>query len=323
MSYLFPKGPNSRLKIYKVAVSTPEDKILQNTSDFNYEVDLPYAITDVVGMSLVEWSFPRDVIPSFYPTTTKLTGNNKLDFRLENPDIAGVPADFSVTFPTKFLAYQLPGDPTAAYLNVTETLMNEAISQNVLWKDRVYVSLEPQATNTTVMIVATTDPTLPSTSSTTLTLLFASGPNTVESANEVMGFVPKADYVSSSTLFYLNNGSQVIESPLPVSLRAAKYIDVFVKQSNLKPLQRVFVRDDNYTTNAFSTEGVNRMTINTDNPPRRIDKLQISLRYQGEGDPGDFLTTPILIPHALTFHIISLVDENHAIPTYVQQSLTY
>ena len=56
MSYLFPKGPNARYKIYKVSVSTPEDKVLQNTSDFNYEVELPYAITDVVGMSLVEWT---------------------------------------------------------------------------------------------------------------------------------------------------------------------------------------------------------------------------------------------------------------------------
>lgn len=323
MSYIFPKSENSRYKIYKVAVSTPEDKILQNTSDFNYEVSLPYAITDVVGMSLVEWSFPRDVIPSFYPTTTKLTGNNKLDFRLENPDIAGVPADFSVTFPTKFLQYQLPENKTAAYLDVTEQLMNDAISQNAIWKNRVYVSLEPQATTATVMIVATTDPTLPNNSSTTLTLLFASGPNTAESANEVMGFVPKLDYASSSTLYFLNNGSQVIESPLPTSLRAAKYIDVYVEQSNIKPLQRVFVNDNNYTTNIFSTEGINRMTINTDNPPRRIDKLRISLRYQKEGDPGDFLSTPILIPHALTFHIISLVDENHAIPTYVKQSLTF
>ena len=85
MSYLFPKGPNARYKIYKVSVSTPEDKVLQNTSDFNYEVELPYAITDVVGMSLVEWSFPRDVIPSFYPTTTNLVGNIYLDFRLEKP----------------------------------------------------------------------------------------------------------------------------------------------------------------------------------------------------------------------------------------------
>lgn len=323
MSFLFPKGPNARYKIYKVSVSTPEDKILQNTSDFNYEVELPYAITDVVGMSLVEWSFPRDVIPSFYPTTTNLIGNDYLDFRLENSDIAGVPADFTASYPTKYLAYQQPGDPSSDYTKVTEKIMNEAIAANPLWKDRVNIAFEPQAGNTTVLVVSTTDITLPSTTTTTLTLLFLSGPNNAEAANVPMGFQPKADYVSSPTLFYLNNGSQVIESPFSTILRAAKYLDVTVAESNVKPLQRIFVRDENYTTNIFSTEGVNRLSIDTDNPPRRLDKLHIELRYQAEGDPGDFLTAPILIPHALTFHIISLVEENDKIPSYVAQSLTY
>ena len=161
MSYLFPKGPNARYKIYKVSVSTPEDKVLQNTSDFNYEVELPYAITDVVGMSLVEWSFPRDVIPSFYPTTTNLVGNIYLDFRLENPDIAGVPGDFTAYYPTKYLAYQLPGDPSSDYTKVTEKIMNEAIAADPLWKDRVNIAFAPQAGNTTVLICSTTDITLP------------------------------------------------------------------------------------------------------------------------------------------------------------------
>lgn len=322
MSYLYPKGPNSRLKIHKVAVSTPEDKILQNTSDFNYEVNLKYAITNVVGIALVEWSFPRDVIPSFYPTTTKITGNNMLDFELFNPDIAPLPQQFSVRFPTKFLSYQNPGDPSSDYTVVLSQLMNQAIDSVVLWRDRVRITVPPQPLFSTVMIVSTIDTTLPPSTSTQLKLLFASGPNTGVNASEPMGF-ELLDYTSSTTLVYLNNGSQVIESPRPTRLRAANYIDVFVAEANQQPLQRVFVRDENYTTNIFSTEGVNRLAIDTDNPPRRIDKLHISLRYQSEGDPGDFLTDPILIPHAMTFHIISLVDENHANPSYVKQSLTY
>lgn len=322
MSYLFPKGPNSRLKIHKVAVSTPEDKTLQNTSDFNYEVALEYAITNVVGIALVEWSFPRDVIPSFYPTTTKLIGNNMLDFSLFNPDIAPGPVNFSVRFPTKYLYYQNPGDPSSEYTSVLATLMNQAISGNPLWRDRVRITTPAQPLNATLIIVSTIDLTLPSNTTTQLKLLFQSGPNTGVNSSEPMGF-EVLDYTSNTTTVFLNNGAQVIESPRPVRLRAANYIDVFVEEANQKPLQRVFVKDDNYTTNIFSTEGVNRLAIDTDNPPRRIDKLHISLRYESEGDPGDFLNDPIIVPHAMTFHIISLVDENEANPSYVKQSLTY
>ena len=322
MSYLYPKGPNSRLKIHKVAVSTPEDKILQNTSDFNYEVTLEYAITNVVGIALVEWSFPRDVIPSFYPTTTKIIGNNMLDFQLFNPDITPLPEQFSIRFPTKFLSYQNPGDRSSDYSIVVSQLMNQAIDANPTWAGKVRITTPPQALFATLMIVSTVDTALPPTTTTELKLLFASGPNTGVNASEPMGF-DLLDYTSTTTLYYLNNGSQVIESPRPVRLRAANFIDVSVEEATQKPLQRVFVRDENYTTNIFSTEGVNRLAIDTDNPPRRIDKLHISLRYESEGDPGDFLTDPILIPHAMTFHIISLVDENHATPSYVKQSLTY
>jgi hypothetical protein len=323
MSYLIPKGPYSRLKIYKVAVSTPEDKIRQNTSDFNYEVTLPYTITDVVGMALVEWSFPRDIIPSFYPTTTQLIGNENVDFRLANPDIAAGFTDFTMEFPTKFLTYLEPSDNASSYIDVLETLLNEAISANPVWAGKVKITVLPQAFQATLMIISNIDITLPATTTTTMTLLFASGPNSATSAHLEMGWPVKADYVSSSTLFFTNNGSQGFESPAPTQLRVAKYLDVFVKESSSKPLQRIFVRDSNYITNIFSTEGVNRFTIDTDNPARKLTNLHIRLRYEEKGDPGDFIGKPILIPHNLTFHIISLVDENHANPSYVKQSLTY
>jgi hypothetical protein len=323
MSYVTPIGPNSRLKIYKVAVSTPEDKVVQNKSDFNYEVILPYTITDVVGIALVEWSFPKDIIPSFYPTTTKLTGNEHVDFRLANTDIAAGFTDFTMEFPTKFLTYSDPSDSASSYIEVLSSLMNEAINANPVWAGKVKITVLPQVFLATLIVISNIDITLPSTTTTTMTLLFASGPNSATSAHLEMGWPVKADYVSSSTLFYVNTGSQAFESPAPTQLRAAKYLDVSVKESSLRPLQRIFVRDSNYVTNIFSTEGINRFTIDTDNPARILNKLHISLRYEGEGDPGDFIGKPILIPHAMTFHIISLVDENHANPSYVKQSLTY
>lgn len=321
-AYLFPKGPHSRLKLYKVGVSTPENKILQNGSDFNYSVELPYTIHDVVGISLVGWSLPRDIIPSFYPTTTRLQGNNKLDFSLLNTDIAPAARVFSVQFPTRFYLYESLAEPSLDYTVALQKLMQAAVDADPVWKDRVFLGVLAQPLRSTFILVATVDPSLPANSSTTLTLLFQSGPNAAEAANLAMGF-PKADVVSAPVSVALFS-AQIVESPSPVRLRAVNYIDVIVEESPLRPLQRIFVEDETYVTNTYSSGGgVNDLHIDLDNPPRRLERLNIKLRYQREGDPGDFSTNPIIVPHSLTFDIVSLVDENRATPSYVQQSMTY
>lgn len=323
MSYLFPKGPNNRLKIYKIPVSTPENKTLQNGSDFNYTVDLPYTITNVVGIALVEWSLPRDMVPSFYPPTTRLPGNNKLDFRLFNPDIAAAPADFTATFPTKFFQYQDVQDPSFDYTVAVQQLMNAAIDADPVWAGKVRIMCSPQSLNQTLLETATVDQALPANSSTSLGLLFASGPNSGQAANEAMGWPTKADYFSSPTFFYLRSGTQSLESPAPTQLRVSNYLDVFVEESSVRPLKRIFVQDNNYTSNIYNSEAINRFTVDLDNPPRLLRQLHISIRFENQGDPGDFMANPIIVPHALTFHIVSLVDENQPNPTYVNQSMTY
>ena len=323
MSFVQPKSEFNRYKVDKISVATPWDKVIQTGGDFTYEVALPNAITDVVGMAIVEFTFPTDIIPTFFPTTTKLTGNNKLDFSLENTDIAPGPANFSVTFPTKFFAYENIANPSTSYTKNMEELINNAISQNATWKDKVYVTVVPSANFQTLLAISTIDILLPATSTTTMRLLFASGPNTLESAYYAMGFDTKTDVASSVTLFYLNNTTQTIESPSATRLRVAQYIDIFVEESDVRPLQRVFIEDPGYVTDYFSTEAVNRLTLNVNSPPRRIDKLHISLRYETYNDPGEFLGSPILVPHAMTFHIFSVVDENTAIPEYAHKKLSY
>lgn len=323
MAFVQPKSVFNRYKVDKISVATPYDKIIQTGGDFTYEVALPNAITDVVGMALVEYTFPEDIIPTFFPTTTKLTGNNKLDFSLENTDIAPGTTQFSVTFPTKYFSYENIAKPSTSYTSNLEALINNAISQDPTWKDKVYVTVVPAANFQTLIAVSTIDILLPASSTTTMRLLFASGPNNNESAYFAMGFDTKTDVVSSTTLFYLNTNTQTIESPSATRLRAAQYIDVFVDESDVRPLQRIFIEDPGYVTNYFSTEAVNRLTLNVNSPPRRIDKLHISIRYENYGDPGDFVSSPILVPHAMTFHIFSVVDENAVIPEYAQKKLSY
>lgn len=324
MAFFAPRSSNFRYAVNKVDVATPWNKLVQNTSDFTYTANIPKPLQNVVGMALVGYTFPDEIVPSFYPNTTTITGNNKLDFSLENTDIAALPAVFAAEFPTRYFSYENLKTPNNSYVNALAKIMNSAIENDPVWKDKVYITVVPTASYATLIGVSTIGSGLPSTSSTTLRLLFASGPNSVNSPFFAMGWNTKTDVVSSKTIFYLNNETQVIESESPTRLRAAQYFDVFVDQSDKNPVGRIFVKDSNYITNYFATDAVNRLTINTSTVPRRIDQLTIRLRYENFGDPGNFLDSPIIVPHALSFHIFTLEDENYTMPQYSkEQKMTF
>ena len=321
MSFIFPTSVNSYVRVYKLPVSTPTDKTNPTASDFNYEVVLPRELDNVLGLKLVDWSFPRDMIPTFWTQTSTLAGNNKLDFSLTNASIGtGI---FTITFPTRYLDYQNFLDPTRGLLTVTTDLMNAAIDLDPTWNGRVSVALTADSQQRSLFMVSTLDPTLPSGSNTVLSLLFLSGPNASESVWNTMGFNAQADYSSTTTYYVLPPGVQSLLSPSSVKLRGSHYIDVFVDESPQKPQQRIFFTEAGYTTNSIISDGVFRFEFNQNQPQRKLAKLNIHLRYEGNLDPGRFLSGPITAPHSLTFHFLCLYDSVTATPTYVKQNLSY
>lgn len=324
-SFIFPReNKKYRVRVFKLPVSSPLNKTNQDQSDFNYEVVLPETINNVIGFKLIDWSLPRDIVPSFWPRTTKLPGSNKLDFRLTNLDISPVPADFTVTYPTKFYAYQNYKDPTRDYVAMTVLLMNNAIAANPVWKDRVNIDVVPITTLGSLFLVSTLDPTLPIGSLTYLTLRFLSGPNSTQSVYSQMGWDTLSDPVSSTTVYVLPPGTTVLQSPGAVQLRGANYLDVFVKESNQSPMQRIFFKDDAYTTNRLNiTESIYRFEIDQNEPPRKIEKLHIKFRYEEDIDPGDFISGPILFPQYLTFHFFTIDETVSDMPKWLHQNLSY
>lgn len=322
-SFIYPTSDNHYVRVYKLPVSTPKNKNDQNSSDFDYEVTLPRELDNVLGFKLVDWSFPRDMIPTFWPPTSTLTGNNRLDFRLTNASISATPGDFTITFPTRYFDYQNFVDTTRDLLDSTTTLMNAAISLNATWNGRVSVALTADSRQRSLFMVSTLDPSLPSGSNTILTLLFLSGPNAAESTWSALGFDVQSDESSTTAYYVLPPGIQSLLSPSSVRLRGSHYIDVFVDQSPQRPHQRVFFTESGYTTNGIWSDGVFRFEFNQDQPQRKLNKLNIHLRYEGGLDPGRFVNGPILAPHYLTFHFLCLYDSIAATPTYVQQNLSY
>lgn len=323
MAYLQPLNNDYYIKVYKTSVGTPLNKTQQGASDFTYEAQLPEVIDDVIAIELVEWSLPSDIIPTFYPTTTQVAGNNKLDFTLTNTDISGTAGSFTVTFPTKYYMYENYNDPNRDYNVIVAKLMNEAIDANPTWAGKVRITLVPQAFYNTLFIVSTVGSGLPTSSTTTLRLLFATGANSATSSYKVMGWTSKVDVTSSASLLSLPVGSQAISSPSIVQLRVALFLDVYVLESPQKPMARIFFTEVAYIQNEYATEAIAGFEIDKDNPPRRLDKLNIRLRYQNDLDPGAFSDGEIIAPHYFTFHIISLKNEISSKPKWVRQSLAY
>jgi hypothetical protein len=322
-TFLFPRGPESYVRVFKIPIGTPLNKTVQGQSDLNYEVLLPERVDRVVGLKVVDWSFPRDLVPTFWPRTTNLAGNNRLDFRLTNADV-GAPADFAVTLPTRYLDYTNSADHTRDYLFVIANTMNAAISANATWAKRVLISTVPDSRQRTLLLVATVDSTLPSLSTTTLTLLFATGPNKADAVWKTMGFDVDADVSSTTSVYALPPGVQSVLSPSAVRLRGSRFLDVIIEESPQNPVERVFFTDPSYTSNPLWSNGIFRAETDQNHPPRTLEKLRIRLSYEKTEDLGRFSGgEPIIAPHSLTIHFFCLQDSISTRPSWLQQNLAY
>ena len=305
MSFL-PKHGFSSYKIQKLNVST-RNKADVNASDLEYEVALPEAITNVISITLVDYSFPSYIFAAFQ------SKNDTLDFSLQNPSInGGLPTIFSVVFPHTYMDYQNI-KKSSSYIDILETLINDAISSNPTWNGKVDVTLLWGNNFESFFLIDTISPL--ASDSTVMTLLFSSGPNKDKSAYMQMGFLPDID-VSSIPILYLSLPSQIIQAPLETNLKQNKFIDVYVDEIGSEPIKRIFSKNESYATNFFSTENILSLDVITNNPPRNIDKLHIKIIPDTVLDTRPF-------PHAFTFHIVSLDNGVLSIPTYVKQRLSY
>lgn len=321
MAFASYQNDDYYVRVLKVPVST-NDKTSLSASDFNYEIKLPEVIDNVIGFKLVQWSFSRDVIPTFYPPTTKLAGNDRLDFRLTNPTISIVPGDFTVTnLPTKYFNYEDRDDVNRDLVLVITKLMQAEVDANPVWAGKVQVGLVPDTQLRSLFFIFTLDSALPSTK---LTLLFASGPSGERNIEGTLGF-DRVDVDSSNSTFYgLPLNVEMLLSPYPTRLRPSDYLDVFVDESPQMPMQRIFFDDPLRAHNSISTQGFHRIELDTERPPRRLDRLHIRIRYRNNIDPGEFIGGRVVkMPNSMTFHFFTLNDSNTSRPDYIKQDLSY
>jgi hypothetical protein len=166
--------------------------------------------------------------------------------------------------------------------------MNSAINLNPTWKGKTRLNTLKSPDQKTVVFSSVNDTSLPSTSVTSFSFLFGTGPNVDKSANLQMGFLP-SDVSSSSTVIYTGSPTHAIQSQFPTLLRPFTYININVKQSDQKPLQRVFVEDSAYnsiyfqrklTRTSFEVGAANNL---------RVKRLDVSITYPDGTQPAEYI----------------------------------
>jgi hypothetical protein len=321
MSLELPNSSDSYLRSDEVYVDSTTDKGNALDTDFTYTVVLKQIFQQMIGLQLTSWDIPYDIAPSFYPAGLRVTGINSVDFQLENPDIQVGRQLFSMTWPTKYYTYTNTTNPEADYNVTLARLMNDAISTRLLWDGRVEVGTFRHPLGNTILTINTVDNTLPLGSTTEMKLLFLTGASTDSAANVQMGFPVKADYTSSPSTFYSGSTEQSIQSPDTTVLRPFPYVDISVDQADKTPVRRIFLESNQYTRVDSATSSFNELRISTQDTTRRLQRLNIKIRYPNGANPENYVSSAI--PHKLGFTVISLSGEVAAIPGYVNQNIVY
>jgi hypothetical protein len=152
--------------------------------------------------------------------------------------------------------------------------------------------------------------------------LFGTGPNSLNSAASVLGFAPGQDvggYYDYSTSFA---PGLFVTYPIPlraVDLYAMKYVDVYIAEvSEHEPLARIFLldSDDGYTVRSDIASNVRILDTN---PLRRIETLNVILRFEKDRLPPPEIDTE---GYDLKFEL-TLLEPSQSIPSWATQLITY
>ena len=332
MAFVYKQGQGSYLRLRRIQVDSLTDKSTdaQDNRAYIFTANLREELQNVISISITGWNLPKDITPSFWPPNQFIQGNDTLDFSITNKDInGGVPVDFSVQLPNKLL-YWAPTAPAETNLaNILDKLIYDAIAANPLYvtgggENIVTVTCSYTfGQNFSITILENSSANWLNDQFFQLSLNFLSGPNTDRACNVQLGFPIKDDYQS-----YLNplviglRVPQIVISPQSTNLQLFKYVDVFIAESNKKPVARIYLTNPAAFRTAPSNAYHKVTRVDTDNPPKTLKSLRVDIRLPGLQLPRLYQSLDDLETQ-FTFSILQVAEENNILPTYMSQTLTW
>lgn len=298
------KGPNYT-KVTKVYVDSAQREE-ESGSAYDYRVTLQDEIQYVTGMELTSYSFPDEVTPSFRASYKNQGGTDKIDFYIDDGTNVGT---FTATWPQKKFTFTDNFDLFQSYLDVLETLLEEAIASDPIFGDAGTYGISWETTVTTDQTTEIEIRKAGGAPNLSWGFLFESGTNHNDAAYNPMGFL-KADYSAI-------HPTVSITSPNAVNLEPYRYFDIIVEEAReLSPLARIYVTSNQFYGISQNEINVSRTRLLSAEPLRRLRFLTIRIVLEGGIVLGSDATTR---EHDLGITVFSVANEN-SVPGWITQA---
>lgn len=291
------KSNSNYIKITRLYISS-SDRIASSPSTYDYFINLDQQhVQYCVGFEITGYNFPTAIAPTFVPAKGIFPGNNKLDFSIT----AGVTKVFTVTWPSNQFSYQNNAVPYLSYVDALQQLLNQAIAS-----DPVFGSGAPNE----AYFGTVADPNLVTSLSVSgpgvlgFAFLFASGPNSANSAHLPMGY-PKADTVRALSSV----------SPGLTQLNPFRFIDINIDAAReFRPLKRVYISDQQSYGSVRNDLDITRTRLLSTQPVRILERLHVTITLENGELPPD-----TGLEHDFTLTCFSVQNEI-TLPSWLNQT---
>lgn len=326
------------IKRHLVLVDSKNRVPERSKGPYDYSVDVPEEIQNVVGLEIVGWNFNSLISPTFV---------GRYDTFFANKDPSQTPSvipgiktfELEIFNETSTASVVLPVDlenlisvSPLSFTNMRSKIAH-AVQESLDGALGQYGNAAVNNTNTTIFATITSVNSAPRLG---IVAYRSAAPNdplpatirftdTIEDAEDramlPLGFrrgdVQVAEY-KTNPVIVLGPAYEIL-SPFEVNEMPLRYIDVFVRQTEgtYSPQDRInLVGDTDAATYAIGDKKP-LMRILTD-PIRRLERLDIRLQFP----QGVRIPESLNINHQLSFEVLSL-EQSTSVPSYVKQKFVY
>ena len=256
----------------------------------DYEFPLVRAISNIIAIELTAFSLPTSITPSFLKDV-----NDAIDFSLTR---GAITKTFSCRIPSNSYSYQNVSVPYLDYLRVIEQSLNKAFASDAEFgasaPSPALFATAPHPEEKTQIYCYGAD----------ATLLFASGPNSAQSAHAQLGF---------ERMDYPFNGTQLL-STFSALLEPSRKIEISIDEfPSLRPLAVIYNSNRLYYAQS-QNELSARLRFLEDDQPRILTKLTLRIRVDGKPIENAYKNE-----HSLSFSIFCLTHTDGPIPDWLKQ----
>lgn len=291
-------GNAHRIGVYKVGTVNRATNVSEG--QYQYVVNLPEHVSNVVGIEVEQWKFPRSLAPPFQ-------FKNTFTLRVKGPAEDAVtssvipPETFSVTLPPEYMMYQNKSQAANSYVTTLARVLNKTVKETVgsNYRDKVFFTAIPMPDAKTTVTMDT----IPYTGASGSPIRFELDFTNENSPAEIMGF-RNANYTSVESPEYVGvaGNVQTVVSAAPANLNFYRYVNVFVEEVKENyPLATLYTNPGGERTTRSMTSYPSRILRSA---IQRLSRLTVTLRLSNGEFPVD------TDPHDLMFVIFYLDTQN-------------